>query len=375
LIACEASVRDVNSPGPILLEQQRLATAGARAARVFMLDGDLRLAIPQLAVDMPDSPAAMNGGDSNVSLLLYRWSAGKFIADGELPVSGGEDACFFTIGSAEFLATASIRTGAGPYELNCKSTIFRRAQGKWVSHQSIATFAAKKWHFFTIGGRHFLALAQGVIHEGIVARHPSRSRIYEWDGQRFVDFQEIDGPWGYNWHAFKHEGQHFLAYADHARPSVVLRWDGASFILFQEFAPRGGRAFTLFRANGKAFLAFANLQGESLLYRWESGSFIRHQTLSGPGAREFALIETHEDLYLIQVNFILGTPAAPKTDLFSCVYRWQDQMLVKVAEFATFGATDAAAFSADGRRYVVISNSLSRDIRFTENSIVYCFNG
>jgi hypothetical protein len=112
-----------------------------------------------------------------------------------------------------------------------------------------------------------------------------------------------------------------------------------------------------------------------LLYRWEHGSFIRHQTLSGPGAREFALIDTHQDLYLVQVNFILGTPAAPKTDLVSYIYRWQDEMLVKVEEFATFGATDAATFSAEGRRYVVISNSLSRDIRFSENSIVYRFDG
>jgi hypothetical protein len=361
--------------GPILLEHQRLATAGARAAQVFMLDGDLRLAIPQLAVDKPDSPAAMNGGDSNTSLLLYRWAAGQFIADDELPVPGGEDACFFRIGSAEFLATASIRTGAGPYELNCESTIFRREQGKWAHFQSIPTFAAKKWHFFSIGSRHFLALAQGVVHEGVVARHPSRSRIYEWDGERFAEFQEIDGPWGYNWHSFEHDGQHFLAYADHASPSVLLRWNGTAFIPFQKFAPRGGRAFALFRADGNSYLAFANLQGESLLYRWEHGSFVPHQTLSGPGAREFALIETRQGLYLIQVNFILGTPAAPKTDLLSYIYRWQDEKLVKVEEFATFGGTDAAAFSAEGQRYVVISNSLRRDIRFRENSVVYRFNG
>ena len=364
-----------HGPGPILVEHQRMATSGARAAHVFMLDGDFRLAIPQLAVDKPDSPAAMNGGDSNISLPLYRWTAGKFIADGELPVPGGEDACFFTIGGVEFLATASIRTGAGPYELNCNSTIFHREKGKWAPYQNIATFAAKKWHFFSIGARDFLALAQGVVHEGVVARHPSRSRIYEWDGQRFAEFQEVDGPWGYNWHSFEHDGQHFLAYADHATPSVLLRWNGTAFILFQEFAPRGGRAFTLIRADGKAYLAFANLQGESLLYRWELGRFVRHQTLSGPGAREFTPIETSSGLYLIQVNFILGTPAAPKTDLVSYIYRWQDEMLVKIEEFATFGATDAATFSAEGRRYVVIANSLSRDIRFRENSVVYRFDG
>jgi EPTP domain len=370
----------MNSPLPhesktLLVEQQRLATSGARAVHLFTLDDELRLAIPQLALDKPDSPAAMNGGDSNTNLKLYRWTEGKFIADGELPVPGGEDACFFRVDGAEFLATASIRTGAGPYELNCESTIFRREHGKWTRFQSIPTFAAKKWHFLSVEGRRFLALAQGVVHEGVVARHPSRSRIYEWDGERFAEFQDLDGTWGYNWHSFVQDGEHFLAYADHVSPSVLLRWNGTAFAPFQEFAPRGGRAFALIRADGKTYLAFANLLGESLLYRWEKGSFVPHQALSGPGAREFAVIETRDGLYLIQVNFIHGTPAAPKTDLVSYVFRWQDEKLVKVEEFATFGATDAAAFSADGHRYVVISNSLSRDIRFGEDSVVYRFAG
>jgi EPTP domain len=371
----EMNSPSTQKPGPLLVEHQRLPTSGARALQVFTLDGVMRLAIPQLAVDIPNSPAAMNGGDSDTTLLLYRWAAGNFVADGELPVPGGEDASFFKIGSAEFLATASIRTGAGPYELNCESTIFRREQGKWVRFQSIPTFAAKKWHFLSFGDRYFLALAQGVVHEGLIARHPSRSCIYEWDGQHFVEFQGLDGPWGYNWHAFEQDGQHFLAYADHVSPSILLRWNGTAFTPFQEFAPRGGRAFKLFRADGETFLAFANLQGESLLYRWEHGSFTPHQSLSGPGGREFALVQTRGGLYLIQVNFIHGTPAAPKTDLTSYIFRWQDGKLVKVEEFATFGATDATAFSADGGMYVAVSNSLSRDIRFREHTVIYRFTG
>jgi EPTP domain len=362
-------------PGPLLVEHQRLATSGARAVHAFTRDDGLRMAIPQLALDQPNAPAAMNGGNSNTTLRLYRWTAGNFVADGELPVPGGEDATFFRIGSTEFLATASIRTGAGPYELNCESTIFRRERGRWESFQRIPTFAAKQWHFFSFGGRHFLALAQGVVHEGIVARHPARSGIYEWDGERFAEFQALDGPWGYNWQYFEQDGQHFLAYADHVAPSVLLRWDGTAFMPFQELAPRGGRAFKLLRADGGTYLAFANLLGESLLYRWNDGSFTPHQVLSGPGAREFAVVQTHDGLYLIQVNFIHGTPAAPKTDLTSYIFRWQGGKLVKVEEFATFGATDATAFSAGGQLYVAVANSLSREIRFREDSVVYRFNG
>jgi hypothetical protein len=371
-----------DGPGPVpgaggrlLIEHQRLQTSGARAVHVFTLDGALRLAIPQLAIDKADTPAAMSGGNSDTNMPLYRWAAGSFAADDELPVPGGEDAAFFRIGNAEFLATASIRTGAGPYDLNCQSVIYRREAGHWRAFQSIATFAAKQWHFFAFDGRHFLALAQGVVHDGVIARHPSRSCIFEWNGAKFAEFQTLDGPWGYNWQFFELDGNRFLAYADHATASGLLRWDGTAFAPFQELAPQGGRAFKLFRADGKSWLAFANLTGESALYRWDADQFAAHQILSGRGGREFAVVQTHKGLYLIQVNFIHGTPAAPRTDLASFVYRWQDGRLSKVEEFATYGATDASVFSADGQLFVAVSNSLSRDIRFREDSLIYRFTG
>jgi hypothetical protein len=59
----------------------------------------------------------------------------------------------------------------------------------------------------------------------------------------------------------------------------------------------------------------------------------------------------------------------------SYVYRWQDEKLEKVDEFATYGATDAAAFTVDGQVYVAVSNSLTRDIRFEEDSVIYRFTG
>jgi hypothetical protein len=357
--------------GPLLAEHQRLATSGARAVLAFHTDGNLRLAIPQLAVDIPGTPPSMNGGDSNIDMLLYRWSGGRFIEDGRLPVPGGEDAVYFQIGGAEFLATASIRTGTGPYDLNAYSILYRRAGDGWETFQRFPTFAAKQWHYFSVGNRRFLALAQGVTIDGVVARNPRRSRIFEWDGHTFVDFQTLDGGWGYNWVDFDIEGQHFLGYADHTSPSGLMIWNGESFAPFQEFAPQGGRAYEFFRTDGDAWLAFANLTGESFLYRWHAGRFVPHQSLGGPGAREFAVARTAQSLYLVKINFIHGTPAAPKTDLTSCIYQFKQGQLVVAEEFPTSGGTDAAVFAADGQIYLAVSNSLSRDIRFREDTVIY----
>jgi hypothetical protein len=362
------------SRGSLLIEHQRLATSGARAVLAFQSGTQLRLAIPQLAVDVPGSPPYMNGGDSNVDMLLYRWAGGRFIEDGRLPVPGGEDAIFFRIGGIEFLATASIRTGSGPYDLNADSVLYRRAGDGWELFQSFPTFAAKQWHYFAVGSRHFLALAQGVTIDGPVARNRRRSCIFEWDGSKFVDFQTLEGAWGYNWVDFDLDGQHFLGYADHSSPSVLLKWNGESFAPFQEFSQQGGRAFEVLHLDGHFWLAFANLTGESFLYRWHAGRFVSHQSLGGPGAREFAVAQTESATFLIQINFILGTPAAPKTDLTSYIYQWKEGQMVVVEEFPTSGGTDAAVFTADGQRYLAVSNSLSRDIRFREDTLIYRLN-
>ncbi len=55
----------------------------------------------------------------------------------------------------------------------------------------------------------------------------------------------------------------------------------------------------------------------------------------------------------------------------SVIYRFESGKLVKEAEFPTSGATDAAVFEDAGERYLVISNSLSAEVRFATNSHVY----
>ena len=82
-------------------------------------------------------------------------------------------------------------------------------------------------------------------------------------------------------------------------------------------------------------------------------------------------MRTPSGLYLVRVCFIEGTPAAPKTDLVSQIYRWEKEQFELVEEFATFGGTDASAFTIDDQLYLAVSNSLTPDVRFRQDSIIY----
>ena len=360
------------SRSPVVLEEvQRLPTSGARAVEHFSVAGVDYLVIPQLAEDVPGQDAYMNAGNSDIDALVFKWSAGRFEAHQRLRVPGGEDAEFFQIGNRRFLATASLRTGSGPYDLNATSTLFEMKHGRFESLQTFETYAAKQWKHFGFEGRHFLALAQGVVVEGPPAEHACLSCIYEWNGSGFVLFQTVPSAWGYNWVYFELGGQRYLGYADHVEPTRLLKWNGSSFVAFQDLAPKGGRALCYFEADGEAWLALANLIGESSLFRWNGDAFVRHQRLCGPGAREFAWIESGSSGYLVQANFLRGERTAPQTALQSCIYRMQDKNLEVIAEFPTFGAPDVCAFIIDGERLVAVANSLSADVRFRTDSVVY----
>jgi hypothetical protein len=361
--------------GSLLRRVGALPTSGARAAAVFALDGVVRLAAPQLACDIPGSPALMQGGDSDTELLLFRWDGKEFVDDARLPAPGGEDAEFFTLGAECFLAVASARRGKGPYEPNIDSVIYRRVDDAWAEFQRVPGFFAKQWRHFRIKDREFLALALGVTVEGAHATNPSHSMIFEYDGSGFVPFQTLDGPWGYNWCHIAVDGHDFLAYADHVAPSRILEWDGAKFVPFQTLERKTGRAFELMRIGDEVQLAFAAIADDTEVLRWDGRRFVRMQTLGGPGGREFASVAVNGTHYLAHINFIEGTPKAPKTDLTSIIHRWTGDHWEQACAFPTFGATDAAFFSADGRTYLVVANSLTPEVRFRQDSIVYEFLG
>jgi hypothetical protein len=357
---------------PRLRERERIPTSGARAVEHFRLDDYTYLAIPQLAYDAPESPVGMNGGDSNTDLLLLRLESGRWGTHQRISVPGGEDAEFFVIDDRGFLAVASIRSGAGPYSYTNDSVVFEWNGENFVEFQRFPCFAAKQWRHFGFHGRDFLGLAQGVWLPGGEA-DDLPSVIFEWDRDRFVEFQEIPSKWAYNWYHLCVDGVEYLAHADHIDPSRLYRFDGERFVEHQELVPKAGRAFAHFTSEGVTYLACAVIEGDSVLFRWDGERFVVHQTLYGGGGREFEVIEIGGDIYVIRVNFITGGRDSPKTDLSSQVYYFDGDQLVVIQEFPTSGGTDATAFFEGDNRMVAVSNSLTSDIHFKTESVLYDF--
>jgi hypothetical protein len=353
-----------------LKEITRLTTSGARAIEHFVLDDQAYIAVPQLAEDMPDTAPNMNGGNSDTEVLLFRSTSAGYQVHQRLPSPGGEDAEFFSIDQRHFLAIASIRSGHGPYQFTTDSILYEWQNGRFVEFQHFPTVAAKQWHHFILGDHHFLALAQGIVAEGIPH---AASPIYKWDGTRFSPFQEIPSQWAYNWLYFELAGRAFLAHADHIQDSVLYRWNGSRFEPFQSLVASQGRAFAFFEAGGIPYLACARLQSDSVVLRWDGERFVEDQVLVGPGAREFTILKGTRDIYLLRVNFILGTPSNPTTALSSQLYCWQKGTFTVVDEIPTFGGTDACAWQEPSGLYIAISNSLSAAVQFRTDTIIYQF--
>ncbi|WP_206957863.1 hypothetical protein [Trinickia acidisoli] len=354
---------------------QSLATSGARAVESFAIDGARYLVIAQLARDIPGSPAHMNGGDSDIEAQRFRWTDDAFVAAGTLPLAGGEDVEYFEIGARRFLATAGIRSGKGPYAYDCEAIVYEWIGERWVPLQRIPTFAAKQWRAFSIDERYFLALAQGVAIDGVAPEHPRTSRIFEWDGERFAPHQDVGGLWGYDWIHASFGREHYVAYADHVCGSTIYRWNGASFESFQTFHEKGGRTFRFFEADDAWWMVHVNLLSHTTLYRFDGVRFVETQRLGDAGCRELCMIDGERGRYLLCLRFITGTPQAPVVETESELFRWAGAGFDRIETLATSAATDATTFVEGGRRYVVVSNSLSRDLRFGTTSTVYRFHG
>jgi hypothetical protein len=353
-----------------LTELQRIPTSGARAVEPVAVDGMELLAIPQLAYDVADQEPGMNGGDSDTDMLLLRRVGGRFAPWSTLSAPGGEDAEFFVIEDRAFLAVASLRSGSGPYEFTTESQIYTWREGRFVPFQSITTFAAKQWKHWRIGERHFLGLAQGVRLPGLEGRNRG-SVIYEWDGSAFVEQQRIPSQWAYNWHPLTVADTFFVAHAEHLGASVLYRWDGERLAPHQTLLSRGGRAFASFDQDGGSYLLVAGLLDPPALMRWEHGRFETVQVLEGLGARELAVLRVDGVPTVIRVNFITGTPDDPDPELDSQVYTWDSGRLELVTRFPTHGGTDAALLDIDEDIQLVVSNSLSRELRFATDTILY----
>ena len=73
---------------------------------------------------------------------------------------------------------------------------------------------------------------------------------------------------------------------------------------------------------------------------------------------------------LVQANFMLGSREAPQPMMQSTTCTFTGGHLVPGELLASSAAVDVASFKA-GATHIVLANSLSTDLRFSTDSIVY----
>jgi len=201
-----------------------IPTIGARSVCAFEIEDVAYLAVSRKTQNISNTVSNTIGDNSDACCVIYRYKDDWFHKHQELEITGSESANFFTINGRNFLAVANKWAGDKGHSYNQHSIIFEWVNGRFARFQSFPTFAARKWYYFEVEGRSFLALAQGIRpHKDFKPCHPSRSMIFEWKDGNFVEFQELLlSEEGYDWSSFDMNGKHFLAYADGFANSLVL---------------------------------------------------------------------------------------------------------------------------------------------------------
>lgn len=372
LLVCKVMI---GFAGIHLIPKNHLKTSGARDITPFKIKGERYLAIAQLSKDMPNTTPNMNGGNSNVPVLIFKEKNHHFHIYQRIPSHGNESTAFFTIGKRHFLAVASIRSGSkAPYNMDSDSAVYEWLDNRFKPIQRFPGFATKGVTAFEIEGNQYLGFASGVVPPGSKQKKTTPSVVYRWNGRQFMPFQSFPTLWGYEFYHFTLDNQHYLGLTDHLKESILYRWEKGRFKSFQSFDETGGRVFRFYQIGNNAFLAFANIAYPSKIYIWQDNHFKAYQTLAGKGARDFLFFEHRQIPYLLRINFILGTREHPKAALLSPLYRWKNNQWQTVLSINTFGGVNASLFQDNGKQYIAVANSLSKAIRFDVDSLIYQVN-
>ena len=105
------------------------------------------------------------------------------------------------------------------------------------------------------------------------------SFIYKWNGREFVLFESLPTRGAHAWYPFVMRsmcGQTCLGVANykddsqrHNTKSVIYRYSGEQFIQYQEISSQGATDMTSFEYNGDTYLAISNFNSvSSTLYKW-----------------------------------------------------------------------------------------------------------
>ena len=285
----------------------------------------------------------------------------------------------FTIDGSLFLAFANYHGDIRKYKTSSMIYKMDESTGKFILYQTLQTRGAYGLEYFSIAGKHFLAVAN--YYDGT---HLLDSVIYQWNGKLFVVFQGISTKGASHFAFFMINGEKYLAVANYndgrtvSTKSVIYKWSSGKFNKFQEIPTEGAQGCTAVIINNDTFIAFANHWNsqqkssvQSTVFKWSGGHFVKQQSLQTYGAHDVKSCNINGHAYLVFANHHSGS--SHNTNSF--IYKWNGNKFVLFQSFSTRGALALHPFVISGQTYLGVANYYDSSQKHNTQSVVYQASG
>ncbi|CAL8285424.1 unnamed protein product [Lota lota] len=277
------------------------------------------------------------------------------------------------------------------------SGVYLWSQSGFQLYQSISTYGALSWRYFTLGKKAFLVVSNSGDWSREFAEEESKeefSIIYKWSKKRkrFVTYQTLRTHCARDWEAFSISGHAYLAVANHRHgnnnhtiESVLYRWNrrSKSFEVHQSLQTSGAYDWEFFTVGPYHFLVVANaFDGvtthiDSVIYVWLSGSFRVFQTIKTFCATDWEMFQIDGRVFLVVANgHRLHGSGPSQYAINSTIYELDlsARLFVRFQDIVTYSAVDWEFFSLGKDYFLVVANSFDGD-SYSLNSVLYRWQG
>ena len=315
---------------------QDLPTRGAHAVEHFTINGSLFLAFANYESDTAQK--------YNTDSFIYKFNdlTGKFFLYQTIGTHGGHDVEYFSISGKHYLALANVYNG---HTNRINSVIYLWNGTSFFAFQNIATNGGVSFNFFTIAKEPFLTVSN--LYGDVT--QSGNSTIFKWKNNMFEKFHEIATEGCRASAAFLINNESYIAFANAVRSasSVVYKRAGMHFVKLQNLQKHRAMDIKSFYINDDVFLAIAS-QPASYINKWSESQFVQFKTILTSGARAL-----HPFVMCGQTFLGVADQYRTKTVLYRFSALGQ---FTKYQELSTFGAIDMTSFEYKGHTYLAIAN-------------------
>ena len=297
----------------------------------------------------------------------------------DLPTRGAHAVEHFTINGTLFLAFANYRGDINDFKTSSMIYKMDESTETFTLFETLQTRGAYELEYFSISGRHFLAVAS--FYDGTYLLD---SEIYEWNGRGFALFQNLPTKGGSKITFFEINDDKYLAVSNHYDGSTysiksdIYKWNGIQFFKVQEIATEGTLGCTAFGIDNNTFLAFSNYFNSqqnysvmSTVFQWSGGNFIKVQSLQTYGARDVNSFKVNGHTFLAFANYYSGS----QYNIDSFVYKWNGNNFALFQSIPTRGAFDWHPFVISGQTFLSVANHFDDSQKYNTQSVVYQASG